>query len=390
MMIKRRSLSVGCCSVLVAMSVGDVCAQRAVGQTLAGSGAVSRTDAYGNAVPRYEQRRSVGSFQNPFQQGALRGYQNAGRRAYRRGGLAPFSFSADRARASFAANAYARRATNTRLGFSIPNPLANLAGTSPTVQRAFAQYGGFGYRSGSGGPGEITMVLTRLHTMVQANALDAPLQRGVWDRSPSGGVLPRSVSAMAVGFEPVPAPDPSPDAIPLADSLRERTSRSFTQFRVEGWERFKEGEYRRAARAFEAIIAVDSKDYEARLGECFAHLSLGAMRTSATLVVTWARRDPDLFLLTVNMTERYGDEADIRALLLRAQLFAQANADASSAQALYVLSLWYLGDRDQAATMAAKLARDHPDSAYADWPAKVRAALDVSDDGHADTSGVGG
>ena len=39
----------------------------------------SRTDVYGNARPRYRERRLAGLFQNQAQRQALRGYQTAGR-----------------------------------------------------------------------------------------------------------------------------------------------------------------------------------------------------------------------------------------------------------------------------------------------------------------------
>ncbi len=339
--------------------------------------AVSRTDQYGNAVSQFNMRRQVGSFQNSVQRSALRGFQDTGRRRYRRGGLTPFSLRADRSRASFASNVYARRAVDTRLGFSIPNPLAGLAGTPLVAQRAFNQYGGFERRRGSGTPGDLTTILARQHTMTQANALNAPLYRALWSTGTGGAQRPRSVAALEVPFERVDVPDASAGAKPLDQSLNLRVTDAYTKLRVEGWARFGAGEYRRAVRAFEAGVSMSPHDYESRLGELFSHVSLGAMRTSAILVATWARRDSNPLLHATDMTARYASVEEARALRLRTLQFAEANPEAPSAQALYVLVLWCLGDEDEAAASAAVLGRNHPNSAFADWPLKLREASAV-------------
>ena len=318
----------------------------------------SRTDMYGNARPAADERRLVGLFQNKIQREALRGYQYAGRRANRRGGLIQFAFRSDRARWS-------------SLRGRAPVPSVSPGAISPAMQQAFLRYGGFGRRAGQRQAGDIAMVLGRRTALIQATSLNAPVRRAMWELGSTSGLLTPMVSTPLGQTEVV---EPSQDASTLDQALRHGVLRSYLRSRADGWTWFAEGNYRRAARAFETAALLEPADFESRIAEMFCYLSLGAMRTSARLLEQLARRDPNPFLHDIDIANRYGAVERSREVRLRTRLFAQANAGVASAEALHIFTLWHFGERDEAVGAAAGSSRDLTGSVYADWPAKISAA----------------
>jgi hypothetical protein len=245
------------------------------------------------------------------------------------------------------------------------------ATVSPSMRRAFERHGGFGQRLQERDAADIGSVLGRRSALIQATSLNAPVHRSMWQLG-TAGTLTASFRSTTLTEPEVPeAPEGGPT---LDQALHQVVVQSYRQSRAEGWAMFTEGEYRRAARAFETVTLLQPADFESRIGELFCHVSLGGMRTSATLLTQLTRRDRNPFLHDLRISERYGTTEEARQVQLRAQLFAQANSGIASAEALHVFVLWYLGAREEAILTATGLSRDFPGTIYADWPARMRAA----------------
>lgn len=337
---------------------------RASAQTTDASVPTSTMDGYNNVRPTFSARRSVGLFQNEQQREALRGYQDMGRNRDRRGGFSPFSLPGDRN-----AGIGARLAP----GMAGPQPGGSL---SAFQRRAFSQYGGFGQRPGRARPGQIATALSRRQTLIAATALNAPVYRAFL-RDISGGVR-RTVerTPFVRREESEPADPPSR----LDEWLRTSADLAHLQIREKAWAWFRGGRYQRAARAFESASTLEPSDAESRIGELFCHLALRARRTSLAVFAELTSRDDNVFLHKLteakvrDLTGVFGDAEALRQVRAAAQLGAESGDQDSDVRALSTLALWYLGKHYAAAQAAAELARSSPDTAYADWPAKIEAA----------------
>jgi hypothetical protein len=245
------------------------------------------------------------------------------------------------------------------------------ATVSPSMRRAFERHGGFGRRLQERDMADIASVLGRRSALIQATSLNAPVHRSMWQLGTSG-TLTASFRSTTITEPEVPGVREGGPT--LEQALHQVVVQAYQQSRAEGWAMFTEGKYRRAARSFETVTLLQPADFESRIGELFCHASLGAMRTSATLLALLTYRDPNPFLHDLGISERYGTAEDARQVQLRAQLFAQANSGIASAEALHAFVLWYLGAREEAILTATGLSRDFPGTPYADWPARMRAA----------------
>jgi thioredoxin-like negative regulator of GroEL len=143
--------------------------------------------------------------------------------------------------------------------------------------------------------------------------------------------------------------------------------------RAEAWRWFREENYHRAARAFENAALARPDDTEARIGELFCHLSVGAIRTAVAVLGELTRRDTNPFTHPLDMTGAYGDPRRVRELRIGLQLRAAGHKD-PAITALLALVLWYSGEHDEALSFATALARDFPDDVYASWAPKMRQA----------------
>jgi hypothetical protein len=163
----------------------------------------------------------------------------------------------------------------------------------------------------------------------------------------------------------------------LDERLQAGADLAHQRARASAWQHFREGDYRLASRGFEAAVLLQPSDAESRIGELFSHLSVEAVRTAVAVMGQLVRRDPNPFLHDLDLTSAYGDVADARRVRIQAQFQANAAEEGADLIALNVLVLWYTGDRDEAASAAAALVRDTPNTPYADWPEKLRSARSV-------------
>lgn len=350
---RRRASQSGILTVLTA----GLCSCPALAQGEFGAFRQGRADPYGNARPWYPERRTVGNFANEVQRQALRGHQLEGRRQNRRGVSALFRLSED----PFA-NPDGRRF----------RPAPRFGEPSPMTRKIFAQYGGFGRRSRSTQDQDLWSIFGRRHALIEATSRTAPVERALAARSFPAG-LP--AFAKAVPYAPLQADGTTVSQTPtLGERLRGGVARSYVRIRSDGWESFREGRYRQAARAFESAVLLQPRDLESRIGELFSYVSVGAMRTSVTLLRQLARREANPFGHELNLHDRYGYPVEAREARIRCQLFSQTGDDVTEAAALYAFVLWYMGEHEEAMAAATNLARKRDGTVYTDWVRQMEAA----------------
>lgn len=319
----------------------------------------STFDTYGNARPRYLDRRSVGLFQNDAQRRAFRGYQDRGRRINRRGGFSPFSLAVDR-----------RFGRQPRSAIDVAN-LQPFGDLSASRRSTSLSYGGFGRRTGSGDPGDISTIFTQQRALIAATALNAPLHRAFLQKGTSFGLRSSIERTPFVQQEETGAATPAPS---LDQRLRTGIDLAHKRIREEARRWFQEGQYRSAARAYETVIVLEPSDSRSRISEIFCHLLVGQVRTALAVFGELNRRDDNVFLHELNLI--YGDAATLRQLRIEAQLRAGSREANPDFRALHILVLWHLGKEEEAIQAATALARGSRDKGdYADWVSKMRAAL---------------
>ncbi len=350
---------------LTTLSLASCVAGGAFAQEWNDYGAASSVDRYGNAQFWFPSRRSAGIFQNPVQARALRGYQDIGRRPdQRRDFFAHSDF--------FLGGLYRRRGTDQSVYLSFADPFR----VSP--EAAFNRYGGFGNRYTPGGD-DLARVFERRFGLVQATANAAPVRRALM-RYSNSAALPdqfRSTPFVATA-DPMDAPAAAESDLPegptLEVALRESTARIHERTRVRAWAAFREGDYPRALRGFEAALTLAPHDRESAVGEVFCYVALGRMRSAVAWLAEQTRRQADLFTLDAQFASRFASPADARQVRLQCQLYAQGSGDNLAPQALYALILWHLGERSEAVLVAEAMARNHPGTLLAHWPQAMATA----------------
>lgn len=320
------------------------------------------TDAYGNVQPVETQWRTVGSFRNPVEREALTGYQTSTRRFGQRSGGEPFALPNDVWSVS------RMTATGTQDRPSVKSAL------SSAKRRAFEKYGGLARQRQKEEVGNTGDVLARKSGLLNAHSLNAPIYRamtrpkGMVDLKSSVGRTPFLGNNLPAGIEP-----------PTLEQQLDRTSDvEYQRIRQEAWTLFREGNYRRSIRTFETAITLSPDDLEARIGEIFAYLTLGARRTAAALFTELLRRDENPFRHDLRMRERFGNVADPNTLQLQAGLLSRDEVQNADTSALFTFALWYLGQPDDVIRAAEALARRAQNRPYALWPAKMNAVRGAS------------
>ena len=215
--------------------------------------------------------------------------------------------------------------------------------------------------------------------LVEATARNAPVQR-FFLKHDRLAWLSSSISTVPFVVSDESEAGPA-TATPLVDQLQRGVESAYRRARNNGWEWFRDGRYRQAARAFESAAALEPADFEARIGGLFSYVSIGAMRTSMVLLDQLCRRDPNPLGHDLNMREFYEDPMIARQVDIRTRLLARASGGVAEATALHAFVLWYLGEREEARAVAANLARDHAESPYVHWARLMEAAERSGGDG---------
>ena len=338
---------------LAAIVASDAGRSPCDGQTRQLPNSATRTDTYGNARGVHIPRRAVGNFANDTQRMQLRGFQSEGRRALYRGGDRPFALPSDR---------------------TVHRPLARSISSTDywESKRAFTQYGILGIKRPSRAPASPADLLGRRAALLRATAITAPVRHSLLLR---GTALPQA-GPVVPGPAPTFAGESSLPPVTLGVSLQAQLTESGVGLMAKGWAYFEEGEYRRAVHAFESATMLAPGEAEPRIAEIFCYLSLGALRTASTLLEHLTRQDDILFADSLDVTAHYSAQGELRQLRIQCRLFSQGSQSVARGAAIYPFFLWYVGDRQEALTEAAVVAREHPNSVFGQWTALMGSALE--------------
>jgi tetratricopeptide (TPR) repeat protein len=324
------------------------------------------TDVYGNAQFDLPDRRPLSLFDLEAGADTLGAYQALNRPTDQRGG--PFAFA-------LPGELLGLQTMQTLVDSASPSVFADVTAAR---QRAMLQYGGFGVRSAPAMEDSISSAFARRQRLINATSLYTPVYRAMLENTSLSG-LRQATPASPVSLRGMNAPN-RPETADSASSLYEllKTDRQATyeDSREEGWTRFAEGEYRQAARAFEATLDLNPDDGDARTGEIFSYAAIGARATTATLVQQFSRRAANPFMHDQPLRERFSDAQLVDQLLLHARGQVESAGGSANVNLLAadVFVLWHLGDYQTALRAAEGLAKSRETAAYADWPVKMRAA----------------
>ncbi len=325
----------------------------------AGAAATS-TDVYGNAQFGLPERRPLGIFRFARSRGGGDGRSSSAlnRTRSRRGGDTLFSIPGD------------------LLGLTTMATLTNtvspgVAFTVPTRKaESFYQYGGFGRRTRDAFQDPVSTAFSRRYTLLEATSQAAPIYRALARNTSMAGIRSAVVQTPFA-----PSSDEELDSpISLFKRLDERVASSYARTRNEAWGLFSDGAYRPAARAFEAALILSPEDLAIRIGEIFCKVTSGSTRTAMAIVADLGNHTDNVFSADVDMRAKFGDPrvADQLATDARLSLESVAEGRGPDLDATYVLVLWYLGKRDEAARFVLVLSRKTGAANYSRWPAQMR------------------
>ncbi len=324
----------------------------------------SRIDAYGNAQAASPLRRNLDVYQNNVQRAAAKLYQDQGRRQQQRGGFIPFSLPADRLRE----NQRSRDTTPV-----MPYAVDRSRGLSASERlRAFRVYGGFSDRSAGRYGSEVQRAFARRYDLITATANAAPVFRA--------NLRHASVAGMLTTIDMTPFDDRGLDlegrpGAELGAVLARNVQQSHRSLVREAWGWFKDGAYRRAERAFESADVLEPGDMVSRIGQFFSLLGLGATRTARSVLYEINKRDPNPFLYPLNVADILNDRRRASLLRVQTQVPTDAPRENPDAAAMHAFVLWYLGERQEALSMAQAIVRESPGSPYEAWVSKMNASI---------------
>ncbi len=334
-------------------------ASRSRGTTMA-----SQIDLYGNASANAPLRRELDVFQNSAQRAVLKLYEQRGRRQQQRGGFLPFSLPAD---------TYRRNQRSQDTTPVLPFSTSGAAERSAFRRlQAFRGYGGFGARSSGPQVSDVQHAFARRYDLIAATSNAAPVHRANIRHASVAGML---TSIDMTPFDKRGADLTEPAKSQLVDVLAYDVARSHRRVLQEAWDSFRDGEYRKARRAFESAAVLDSDDYIAQVGMFFSMMQLGSVRAAHTVLLTLNQHDPNPFLHQVNVADVLENRERVALLRARSVVASDAPARAPNVAAMNAFVAWYLGDRDQALTVATAIVRQSPGTPFDDWPVKMRAAM---------------
>jgi len=135
------------------------------------------------------------------------------------------------------------------------------------------------------------------------------------------------------------------------------------------------GEYRRAELAFESADVLDPGDLVSRIGQFFSLTGLGATRTARSVLYEINRRDPNPFLYPLNVGDILGDRRRVALLRVQTQMPSGAPRTNPDLAAMHAFVLWYLGERQEALSVARAIAEESPGSPFDAWVSKMNASI---------------
>jgi len=324
----------------------------------------SGLDAYGNATAVSPLRREFDVYQSDAQSRALR-LQNEGLRDQRRGGLIPFSLPGDRFR---------RTRDPIRREPLVPFVQDGQRRQSERV-RAVRTYGGFGDRSEAEYQSDVQRAFARRSDLVTATASTAPVFRANLRHASVAGTL-ATIDATPFDERGTElAPEPSVD---LREALTSEVGEMYSRTMRDAWGWFKDAEYRRAIRSFEAADVLASGDSTTRIGRIFSLISVGSYNAALTAVRALDRHDQNLFLNSIDVADILNDRQRVTALRLRTRMPSDAPRENPEVAGLHAFVLWYLGERQDALSVASAIAEESPNAVYAAWAEKMRAAAEAN------------
>jgi hypothetical protein len=188
--------------------------------------------------------------------------------------------------------------------------------------------------------------------IAQERSKDRPSPRGIIERTP----VTRS--------QPMPEEEPN---VSLGQQMTSRFEVMHRRAREEAWSLFEEGKFRQATRAFQAVLSLEPRDIESRIGEIFSALSTSSFRSAMATLQQLMHRTSNPFAHRVDMRQRYGSARAVQAMRTLMQRFVQGTEGESDQLALYTFAMWYLGMKEPAKAAAEKLEQLGPDSAYYEW-----------------------
>lgn len=349
-------------------------------------GFISRIDQYGNADVGFDDRRVLDVYQNQAQRNALQRYQEFGRRPENRGEFLPYTFPNDDLRGTRPPSWLYQRPTTA---------------LTPADQRTLTRFGGFGERPPLRYGGDIQSIFSRRNELLRATTQTAPVRRAMLqynaltplpDRLRSTPFFPGSrVDAKPSGpwseasgdNTSWPAPEVTSEAgeggrqeVSLAERLQSQAQAFKEAALREGWTWFQAGEFRRAARRFDAAAALDRADLEPQLGRFFSYAALGSYASALTQLRFIAQRVPQPFVHDFSIRNKFTAESIALDFALQVRLQTQAGGDTPLLVVLNGVTLWYLGEREGARRELNGVEKALSGTIFRDWPARLREAME--------------
>lgn len=319
---------------------------------------VTSFDAYGNARHRWVDRNSFGT--SPIYRPATTSPINTLLQTRRSAARQGFGFNE-------------AAATYGLSGRPIKTARSGWQDGRGGLPRSFQLYGGFGERSETGG--NIGSALARKRALIQATSLVAPVHRAMIRNSSFGDPLQMAVEHPFLD-QPT-EPIEGAKHVPLEELLTKDADSVFERSMDEGWGAFAEGQYRLAARSFEAAATIKPDKVEPSIGQVFCYAAVGAMKTATAVLPQIAASRGNFFSIAgeMDMGSRFARAAEVADVSIQTRLHAAENPADVNAAALNVIVQWFLGRKGEAQAAASAMSRTFPTSTFANWPSLLNDEL---------------
>lgn len=164
----------------------------------------------------------------------------------------------------------------------------------------------------------------------------------------------------------------SPERRSYSEVLASRINAECKRAIEDGWEFFREGEYGKAIRRFEAAEVANRDEPEAVVGIICSALMDSGNQLAYTILSRAMVRGQRIFEVEIDLLDLHPNPEFVTDMVAKAGLMARQNPDKEGLVAMSAFLLWFSGQHGESLRLADQIYEEHRTSPFASMAAQMR------------------